>query len=276
MIGSLGVPDMRQSYSIVGKTINLASRIQSYAEKHSLVLVDHSTYDVLRRKMRFSPNVHRVLLKGWAEPQMLHQPEHGMLEKHSSIGRHALLGRELALSAFVAVVDGACHDHEASLLLFASPSGMGKSCLLRHLHDAFAAHQHHHSNLSSAASRQAFLALFSGRKNEQPHDAQSGASAGFHGTAARSGANPDPHVSGRRGGNADGPAAAEARAVHETAHAAQRSHFHVAGTGGHEKVHRPPAISHFMLHAACCVLHAACCMLDSCRCSGCLSLCRSS
>jgi predicted ATPase len=208
--------------------------------------------------MCFSPDVHRVLLKGWSEPQMLHQPESGVIEKQTT-GRHALLGRELALSSFIATVDGACHDHETSLLLFASASGMGKTYLLRHLHDAFEGHRHHHASLGSAASRHAFLALFSGSKHDEPshpkhhgsdnpkHDAHHHSKSDAHhaATAEHQARNAAPGETGPR----------RMSATDEVAHAAQRRPAEHAQPDRKDKVAR---LSQFVpIFLKCSPLHTA-------------------
>jgi class 3 adenylate cyclase/tetratricopeptide (TPR) repeat protein len=127
-------------YTVIGDTVNLASRLEAVAEPGT-VLVSTETYQRTRHLFAYKTTP-PVPVKGFPEPVQAYRP-HGYLDKPAG-GRFrpgvrvAMVGRREELNRLQAAVADVRQNHHRRIIFVTGEAGLGKSRLISELQQGLA------------------------------------------------------------------------------------------------------------------------------------------
>jgi class 3 adenylate cyclase/tetratricopeptide (TPR) repeat protein len=131
-VGRMG-SERHEELTVMGPVVNLASRLQGYAEPGQ-ILVGEATYHQTRRAFAFTPL--SIPLKGFADPVVAHSVEGPLVRPEKARGieglRAELIGRDEELSKLRDALSDVCRGH-GRIVSLVGEAGVGKSRLVAEL-----------------------------------------------------------------------------------------------------------------------------------------------
>jgi hypothetical protein len=128
VVGELGSGDGRESSVVVGKTPNLAARLQTLARAGSVV-ISGDTWRLVRPFFRCEP-LGESLLKGIPDPVAIYEVISEISSPHVAVNLTSLIGRDAELSALRAAWTSVSAGSGARLTVLGE-AGIGKSRLVQ-------------------------------------------------------------------------------------------------------------------------------------------------